>query len=120
MRIFFAATTLVICLVALPLMAKTFDNARLQSAIEQALNTAAATGDESAVTAKAQDLAAQYPSFTHEIATYVQTVAQPAARVMAVVGDMSAEAAPQSEAGQEEDVASLAAELNAMDVGAGQ
>lgn len=118
MRLAFLAV--IITLFALPLMAKTVDNARLPGMIEDQLNQAATTGDHAVVKAEAQRLAMTYPNLKNKISSYVSQIVSPAADVVAAVNEMTNTMTDDSSAGTPDDVTAMAEALNNIDVGAGQ
>lgn len=105
-----AVAAFVIALLSLPLVAK----ALVPVNVQDQLNQVAATGDRNAVEAESMRLAMVYPTLQAKIVSYMNDVALPASDMMAVI---NTEAAVTSDA-DSDDVAALAAELNAIDVGA--
>jgi hypothetical protein len=101
----------------------------LPTVITTALQDAASTGNPLVVDAVSDRMSMLFPSYKAEIATYTNDIITPAATVVAVVNQMViappaiAEEdvfALQTGAGPRAAANNLAAELNALDVGAGE
>jgi len=125
----FLQTVLTAALLVLPFSAKA--DAGLPMVIEGALHDAAATGNPLVVGAVADRMGNLFPSYRSEINDYLETVVDPATQVMASVNMMLADIPSDPDQGfamlfethdmnEEAEAASLAEDLNDLDVGAGE
>ncbi len=107
-----------------------FADQALPSVIETALHDAAGTGNPLVVDAVADRMGNLFPFYRGQINTYVVTIVEPATQVMAGVNSMLADLPTSNDQGlamlydhhnmtEESEAASLAADLNDLDVGAG-
>ena len=124
----FLYTIMIIATFALPQTAKASDTV-LPAVIQTALHDAAATGNPLVVSAIADRVGNLFPSYRGQIMTYVEQVVTPAATIMANVDMMLADIPADDDGAtalfdkhemtDEDEAASLADDLNNIDVGSG-
>lgn len=121
-------TIFALSFMVLPLTAQA-NEAVLPSVIQTALHDAAVTGNPLVVDAVADRMGNLFPSYRGEIGSYVDGVISPATQVMANINSMLASLPEEKDQGfalfdshemnEEGEAASLAEDLNNLEVGAG-
>jgi len=110
-------STIFIALCALPVGALFWNNIYFSNRIKQDLHESAQSGDVAVVNEEAQRLTMLYPDYQKQIASYVNKVAKPAARIMAVINSSEEQVAPVE---SNDDHAGLADEFDNMEIGSAQ